>query len=106
TAGAQAEIVASDLPAPAQLFRDELGAKPVADELAETLLDRVWLRGDPGQRELGREHASEAAHAAGHVQRGRSRYGVGVARRQDQDRANAEREAHLLASQLAQSSPG
>ena len=105
-AGAQPEIVAGDLPPLTQLFRQGLGAEPVADQLAEGLLDGVRLCDHAGQRQLRRQHPGEAAHSSGHVQRGGPRHGVGVAGREDEDRADPEREAHLLAGHFAQPRPG
>ena len=105
-ARAQAEIVASDLPAVPQFFGDGLRPEAVADQLPEGLFDGVRLCGDAGERQLGRERSGEAAHPAGDVERGRARHGVRVAGCEHECRADPERQAHLRAGHRAQPRPG
>ena len=105
-AGAQPEVVAGDLPAFAQFFRHGFGTESVADQVGEGLLDGVRLCGHAGQGQFRRERAGEATHPARHVQRGGARDGVGVAGGEDEDRADPERRAHLVARQSAQPRPG
>ena len=95
-----------DLPALAELFRHRFGAEAVADQLSERLFDRVRLRGDTGQRQLRRQCSREAAHAPGDVQRGGAGDRVRIARGEDQDRADPERQAGLVAVQSVHSGAG
>ena len=60
----------------------------------------------PASASSGASDPGEAAHPSGHVQRGGARHGVGVAGCEDEDRADPEREARLLAGQSAQPRPG
>jgi hypothetical protein len=104
-AGAQPEVVAGDLPAFAQCVRHCFGTESVADQVGKGLLDGIRLSGHAGQGQFRGEHAGEATHPARHVQRGGARHGVGVAGGEDEDRADPERRAHLVACSLRAAAP-
>ena len=63
------EIIARDLPARAQLVEQTFGIEAAADQMAQCFLDRIVLRVESREREIGRKRGGKTAHAAGDIER-------------------------------------
>ncbi len=100
------KIVARDVPGRAELVRQTVGCKAVADEIGQRLFDRIGLRLEPGKRQFRRQCRGKPAHAAGDVQGRGAGHRIGVARRQHQYRGDAHRAADPGGVETAQPRPG
>ena len=83
------EIIAGDVPNRAEVFEQVIWREAASDQIAEGLLDRVFLRSKTGTGQFGGERSGKAAHAAGDIERRRTCHCVGIARRQQQRGRNA-----------------
>src|SRR5207302_7522936 len=79
-AGIEPEIIAVDVPASAEVFRDMVWIEAAPDELAERFLDRLRLRLEAGERQFRGQSGGVAAHAPGDVERRRAGDRIRVAR--------------------------
>ena len=83
------KIVSRDVPNRAEVFEQVIWREGASDQIAEGLLDRVFLRSETGTGQFGGERSGKAAHAAGNIERRSAGHRVGVARRQQQGGRNA-----------------
>src|SRR6516162_9133343 len=86
--GIEPEIIAGDLPAHAELVENGSRGESASYQLTQSLLDRVPLRLETGERQFRRECSGKAAHPAGDVECRGARDRVRVARGQEQGRSD------------------
>lgn len=67
------ELVTGDLPAGPNLLEQTFGIERIADQTAQGHLDRVRLRLEAGQYQLGCKRGRKTACAASYIQDRRSR---------------------------------